>query len=155
MKPLFFLSIFAVTTLAFALEDNVENRQYQANRYLEANPPKTMAQALADQTVSMLPEAERKPYLDMLTKHLDVGVITQSMNTALVKYFSANELEVLANFYSNPDAKTAMAKMNLYTTEILPVLQAEMLKAQQKAFSPQSNPSKTEDRSPANLSQLP
>jgi len=82
-------------------------------------------------------------------------VITQSMNTALVKYFSANELEVLANFYSNPDAKTAMAKMNLYTTEILPVLQAEMLKAQQKAFNTQNNPSKTEDRSPGNLNQLP
>lgn len=155
MKPLFFLSIFAVTTLAFALEDNVENRQSQAKRYLEANPPKTMAQELADQTVSLLPEAERKPYLDMLTKHLDVAVISQSMDAALVKYFTANELEVLANFYSNPDAKAAMAKMDLYTAEILPVLQAEMLKAQQKAFNSKSNQSKTTESSSSQLVKLP
>ncbi|WP_298607660.1 DUF2059 domain-containing protein [uncultured Thiothrix sp.] len=135
MKVLFFLSIFSITSLAFALEDNLANRQQQATRYLEANPPKAMAQALADQNVSMLPEIDRKPYLDMLTKHLDIEVINQAMHAALVKYFTANELEVLANFYSNPDAKTALTKMDQYTSEVLPVLQTEMLKAQQKAFN--------------------
>ncbi|TXH78063.1 MAG: DUF2059 domain-containing protein [Thiothrix sp.] len=134
MKPLFFLSIFAITTLAFALEDNVDNRQSQAQRYLEANPPKAMAQALADQTVSMLPEDKQKPYLEMLTKHLDLEVINQSMQASLVKHFTANELEVLANFYSTPEAQTALAKMDKYMAEVLPVLQNEMLKAQQKAF---------------------
>lgn len=147
MKLLFFLSIFTATTLAFALEDNIDNRQYQADRYLEANPPKAIAQALADQTVAMLPEAERKPYLDMLTKHLDVTVINQAMHNALVKYFTANELEVLANFYSNPEAKTALVKMDGYMTDVLPVLQAEMLKAQQKAFSLQTNAAKTDQAS--------
>lgn len=135
MKPLFLLSIFALTNFAFALEDNVENRQQQATRYLEANPPKAIAQALADQTISTMPEAERQPYLEMLTKYLDVLVIRQAMNNALIKHFTANELEVLANFYSNPEAKSALVKMDSYMTEVLPMLQAEMLKAQQKAFS--------------------
>lgn len=135
MKSLFFLAILAVTTLAFALEDNTNNRQAQAQRYLDANPPQAIAQALADQTAFILPERERKPYLEMLTKHLDLAVINQSMHKALVKHFTANELEVLANFYSNPEAKTALAKMDNYMTEVLPVLQNEMLKAQQKAFN--------------------
>ncbi|TXH71621.1 MAG: DUF2059 domain-containing protein [Thiothrix sp.] len=144
MKSLFFLCILAITTLAFALEDNVDNRQMQAKRYLEANPPKEIAQALADQTVSILPEAERKPYIEMLTKHLDLTTINQSMHAALVKYFTADELEVLANFYSNPEAKTALAKMDKYMTDILPVLQSEMLKAQQKAFKPPEQASNLE-----------
>lgn len=155
MKPLFLLSIFTLTSFAVALEDNVENRQNQATRYLEANPPKAMVQALADQTVSMLPEAERKPYVEMLTKHLDVSVINQAMNTALVKHFTSNELEVLANFYSNPEAKTALAKMDSYTTEVLPVLQSEMLKAQQKAFNSQSQRDQVGTSSTQAISKLP
>lgn len=151
MKPLFFLSIFAITTLAFALEDNVDNRQSQAQRYLEANPPKAIAQALADQTVSMLPEDKRKPYLEMLTKHLDLDVINASMQAALVKHFTANELEVLANFYSNPEAQTALAKMDKYMTEVLPALQNEMLKAQQKAFK---SPDQTSSLEVPNIEKL-
>ncbi|MFM2317576.1 MAG: hypothetical protein RLZZ215_197 [Pseudomonadota bacterium] len=145
MKLLFFLSIFALTTLAFALEDNLKHRQTQAERYLEANPPKAMAQALADQTVTMLPEAERKPYLDMLTKYLDVKMIHQAMHNSLVKHFTADELEVLANFYSNPEAKSALAKMDSYMAEVLPVLQTEMLKAQQKAFNSPNNRTQADD----------
>lgn len=155
MKALFFLSIFALTTLAFALEDNVENRQAQAKRYLEANPPKAMAQALADQTVTMLPEAERKPYLDMLTKHLDVKAIHQAMQTALMNHFTANELEVLANFYSNPEAKTALAKMDPYMAEVLPVLQAEMLKAQQKAFNASNSRTQVDEATNNSIVKLP
>lgn len=154
MKPLFFLSIFALTTFAFALEDNVVNRQTQANRYLEANPPKAMAQALADQTATILPEAERKPYLEMLTKYLDISVINQAMHSALVKHFTADELEVLANFYSNPEAKTALVKMDVYMAEVLPALQAEMLKAQQKAFNSSNNHTQAEDAA-TNLVKLP
>lgn len=155
MKALFFLSIFALTTLAFALEDNIANRQTQAKRYLEANPPKAMAQALADQTVTMLPEAERKPYLEMLTKYLDVGTIHQAMQSALIKHFTANELEVLANFYSNPEAKTALSKMDPYMAEVLPVLQAEMLKAQQKAFNSSNNRTEVEEMTNSSIVKLP
>lgn len=155
MKALFFLSIFALTTLAFALEDNIANRQTQAKRYLEANPPKAMAQALADQTVTMLPEAERKPYLEMLTKYLDVGTIHQAMQSALIKHFTANELEVLANFYSNPEAKTALSKMDPYMAEVLPVLQAEMLKAQQKAFNSSNNRTEMEEMTNSSIVKLP
>ena len=155
MKALFFLSIFALTTLAFALEDNLENRQTQAKRYLEANPPKAMAQALADQTATMLPEAERKPYLEMLTKYLDVKVIHQAMQTALMNHFTANELEVLANFYSHPEAKTALAKMDPYMAEVLPVLQAEMLKAQQKAFNASNSRTQVDEATNNSIVKLP
>ncbi|HPY40128.1 MAG TPA: DUF2059 domain-containing protein [Thiolinea sp.] len=148
MKPLFFLAIFTLTSFVFALEDTTSNRQEQARRYLEANPPKAMAQSLADQAAAMLPDLERQPYQDMLTKYLDLSVINQAMQTALVKAFTADELEVLANFYSNPHAKTAMLKMDNYMSDVLPVLQAEMLKAQQKAFNV-PNHTQTKDQSPS------
>lgn len=136
MRALFLLVIFALTGLVFALEDKSENRELQAKRYLEANPPKAIIEALAERTASSLPEAERKPYTEMLTKYLDLSVITQAMQVSLVKYFTADELKVLADFYSMPAAKSAMGKMDNYLTDILPVVQAEMLKAQQQAFNP-------------------
>lgn len=136
MRALFLLVIFALTGLVFALEDKSENRELQAKRYLEANPPKAIIEALAERTASSLPETERKPYTEMLTKYLDLSVITQAMQVSLVKYFTADELKVLADFYSMPDAKSAMGKMDNYLTDILPVVQIEMLKAQQQAFNP-------------------
>jgi hypothetical protein len=108
---------------------------------------------LAERTASSLPEAERKPYTEMLTKYLDLSVITQAMQVSLVKYFTADELKVLADFYSMPAAKSAMGKMDNYLTDILPVVQAEMLKAQQQAFNPHQQP--PEDAETMNKAKVP
>jgi hypothetical protein len=47
----------------------------------------------------------------------------------MVKHFSIAELTALADFYELPVAKTAMLKMGVYMAEIMPVIQAEMLRA--------------------------
>ncbi|HPQ95172.1 MAG: DUF2059 domain-containing protein [Thiothrix sp.] len=118
------------------IEDTPQNRLEQAERYLEANPPSAMLQEIALSTTASLPAETRQPFIDMLTKHLDIKSLTSGMKTVLVQYFTADELSVLADFYSRAGAKSAMAKMNLYMADIFPLIQAEMLKAQQKAFNP-------------------
>ncbi|HPE59612.1 MAG: DUF2059 domain-containing protein [Thiothrix sp.] len=119
-----------------SIEDTPQNRLEQAERYLEANPPSVMLQEIALSTTASLPVEARQPFIDMLTKHLDIERLTTGMKTVLVQHFTADELCVLADFYSRAGAKSAMAKMNLYMTDIFPLIQEEMLKARQKAFNP-------------------
>lgn len=135
MKKLLLGLLITAATLAYAIEDTTANRQQQAARYLAANPPQEIFQEIADTTMNALPPAERQPYTDMLTKHLDMVAVSSAMQEAMIKHFTAEELCALADFYNAPGAKSAMGKMRAYMSDVMPVVQSEMMKAQQKAFS--------------------
>ncbi len=136
MKILLFSLLLLATTLAGALEDTTDNRLQQAERYLRANSPEDMFADIANRSTINLPPEQRKPFTDMLTKHMDIVRVSAAMKNAMVSHFTADELEALADFYSKPGAKSAMSKMGLYMADVLPVVQEEMQKAQQKAFNP-------------------
>jgi hypothetical protein len=114
------------------IENTLENRQLQARRYLQVNPPQEIFRDIAESTRHMLPEAERQSFTDILTKHLDMDIVRVQMSSSLINRFTAEEIAVLADFYSLPAAKSAMNKMGLYMSDIMPVVQTEMFKAQQK-----------------------
>jgi hypothetical protein len=59
------------------------------------------------------------------------------MEEAMVKHFTADELKALADFYGSPVGKSAMNKIGVYTADIMPAIQAEILKAQAEAFKAQ------------------
>lgn len=120
------------------LENTLKNREMQAERYLQANPPQDIFQSIAEQNQHMIPTQERQEFVDMLTKHLDMEALNNEMRSSLVKRFTAEEIAVLADFYSMPAAKSAMNKMGLYMSDIMPVVQTEMLKAQRKAMQEQT-----------------
>lgn len=116
------------------LANTPENRQLQAERYLQVNSANDIFQDIAERTQHALPETERQPFIDMMTKHLDLETLNATMKQSLIKHFSAEEIAVLADFYSQPAAKSAMSKMGIYMADVIPVVQAEMFKAQQKAL---------------------
>jgi hypothetical protein len=60
-------------------------------------------------------------------------VLEEITKSAMIKHFSADELKALADFYSSPVGKSAMSKMGDYMADIMPAMQAEMIKAQKKA----------------------
>ena len=137
------IAILAVLPLLFSqniisteisLENTLKNREAQAERYLEVNSAREIFQDIAKRTQNALPESERESFLDMLTKHLDLEVLNDTMSQSLIKHFTAKEIAVLADFYSQPEAKSAMGKMGTYMADVMPVVQMEMIKAQQKAL---------------------
>lgn len=123
-----------ITFAETSLENTLENRKVQAERYLEVNSARDIFQDIAERTQNALPESERKSFLDMLTNHLDLEVLNDTMSHSLIKHFTAKEISVLADFYSQPEAKSAMSKMGTYMADIMPVVQMEMIKAQRKAL---------------------
>ncbi len=121
---------------AFALEDTPQNRAQQADRYLEAVPPKSMMNDMSSKMADTLPEEQRDEFQALLQKHLDMGHITEAIKAAMVKTFNADELKALADFYGSEVGKSAMAKMGTYMAEVMPAtmkeVQAALVKAQQE-----------------------
>jgi hypothetical protein len=63
---------------------------------------------------------------------LDIAALTKAMMDAMVKNFTTDELKALADFYGSPVGKSAMQKFGTYMADIMPVMQAEIIKASAK-----------------------
>ena len=77
----------------------------------------------------------------MMTSQLDIPALTKAMTDAMVKHFTTEELKALADFYGSPVGKSAMQKFGAYMSDLMPTIQAEMMKAQAKANQSLPNPS--------------
>ena len=135
---LLFLALLLPFSLpAFALEDTPQNREQQADRYLQAVPPQSMMGDMSAKMAETLPEEQRDEFKTLMTKYLDIGRVTVAIKAAMVKTFTADELQALADFYGSDVGKAAMAKMGTYMSEVMPAtmkeVQAALGKAQQEA----------------------
>jgi hypothetical protein len=118
---------------AFAMEDTPQNRAQEAARYLQAVPPEGAANDMAKSISQSLPEKQQAAFLAAMQKNIDVAGIKTAAQAGLVKVFTADELKALADFYSAPLAKAAMAKMGTYMSEVVPAIEKEVDAATEKA----------------------
>jgi len=79
-----------------------------------------------------LPPDQRQQFKQMMTADLDIAALSKAMTDAMVKHFTTDELKALADFYGSPIGKSAMQKFGAYMADLMPVLQAEMIKAHAK-----------------------
>jgi len=134
MEQQFFL---IVLTLCASLPllgatDTPETRRREAERYLQAVPPKALFEDMADKMATNLPADQRQQFKQMMTKDLDIAALSKAMTDAMAKHFTAEELKALADFYGSPVGKSAMQKFGAYMADLMPIIQAEMMKAQAK-----------------------
>jgi hypothetical protein len=122
---------------ALALEDMPQNREQQADRYLQAVSPQSMMADMSAKMAETLPQAQRDEFKALMTKHLDMARVTAAIKAAMVKTFSADELKALADFYGSDVGKSAMSKMGSYMAEAMPAtmneIQSAVVKAQEEA----------------------
>jgi hypothetical protein len=132
-RQLFVLSVLAFSTLSPVLGvDTPETRRHEAERYLQASPPKALFEDMADKMAANLPPDQRAQFKRMMTSDLDIAALTKAMTDAMVKNFTTEELKALADFYGSPVGKSAMQKFGAYMADIMPVMQAEIMKASAK-----------------------
>jgi hypothetical protein len=132
------LGFFMTASLpAVALEDTPENREREVIRYLKAIPPEELMADMTNKLATTLPEERREGFIKMMTKHLDMARVTSAIRDGMVKSFTADELKALADFYTQPVAKSAMAKMGTYMAEVMPVVMKEIQVAAAKAQAEQ------------------
>lgn len=114
---IFFLLVVSLVSLCSAMEDTQENRSIQADRYLKANPPSEDFAEMASVIAKSVPEYDRERFLTAMPKNLDLDALTKNFKELLVKTFTADELKIFADFYSLPEARTAIKKMGKYMEE--------------------------------------
>ncbi len=133
------LQVFALVVLTFCAwspvycaTDTPETRRHEAERYLQAVPPKALFEDMAEKMAANLPTDQRQQFKQMMIKDLDIPALTKAITDAMVKHFTAEELKALADFYGSPVGKSAMQKFGAYMADLTPIIQAEMMKAQAK-----------------------
>ena len=132
-QQLFVLTLLTLCAWSPVLgADTPETRRHEAERYLQATPPKAMFEDIADKMAANLPPDQREQFKRMMTTQLDVAALTKAMTDAMVKHFTTEELKALADFYGSAVGKSAMQKFGAYMADIMPAMQAEIMKAQAK-----------------------
>jgi hypothetical protein len=85
-KQIFTLAILTLctsSTFVLGATDTPETRRREAERYLQATPPKAMFEDMADKMAANLPPAEREKFKQTLTSQLDVPALTKAMTDAI------------------------------------------------------------------------
>jgi hypothetical protein len=126
------VTLFTSSVFVYSATDTPDTRRHEAERYLQASPPKAMFEDIADKMAANLPPDQRDQFKRMMTTQLDIAALTKAMTDAMVKHFTTEELKALADFYGSAVGKSAMQKFGAYMTDVMPVMQAEIMKAQAK-----------------------
>src|SRR5689334_4390106 len=116
----------------FSAPDTPETRRKEAERYLQVSPPKALFEDMADKMAANLPADQREKFKKVMTTQVDIAALSKAMIDAMVKNFTTDELKALADFYGSPVGKSAMQKFGAYMADIMPVVQAEIMKAAAK-----------------------
>ena len=127
------LVLLALTVCAwspvFSAPDTPETRRKEAERYLQVSPPKALFEDMADKMAANIPADQREQFKKVMTTQVDIAALSKAMVDAMVKNFTTDELKALADFYGSPVGKSAMQKFGAYMADIMPVVQAEIIKA--------------------------
>jgi hypothetical protein len=126
------LTLIISCSFAFSASDTPETRRREAERYLQASPPKAVFEDVADKMAANVPADQREEFKKLMTTQVDIAALTKAMTDAMVKNFTTAELKALADFYGSPVGKSAMQKFGAYMADVMPVMQAEIMKAAAK-----------------------
>ena len=123
------LLTFSAWSPLFSAADTPEARRKEAERYLQVSPPKALFEDMADKMAETVPADQREQFKKVMTTQVDIAALSKAMVDAMVKNFTTDELKALADFYGSPVGKSAMQKFGAYMADIMPVVQAEIIKA--------------------------
>ena len=72
------LTLFISCALAFSAPDTPETRRHEAERYLQATPPKALFEDMAEKMAANLPPDQREQFKKLMTSQLDIAALTKS-----------------------------------------------------------------------------
>ncbi len=125
--------LFLFTNGLFALDDTPENRAKVADHYLQVVPVQERMAEIVDKVALYVPASERELFISAMTKHLDLKMVIQATKQALIKTFTADELQAMSDFNGTPNGKSISQKYASYINNVLPAMQWEATKAAQAA----------------------
>jgi hypothetical protein len=113
-------------------QDTQETRQAAMERYLRAVPMARMMEDTYSEMAKQVPPEKRDEFVSAMRKLVSVDKIEDIARQAMLKTFTTNELNALADFYSSEHGSSAMRKFGSYMADIMPPLMQEIQRAVQE-----------------------
>ena len=123
------IAVLCNSAISFAIDDTPENRAIQAERVIAATPPDEMMADMAENVSMNLPPSDRAEFRRLMTEFVDLEILTNVMRESMIRNFTADELAALSELYESPIGKSAIGKMGLYMADIMPTVEAEIMRA--------------------------
>lgn len=128
LRALVLLSLLIPALPAWA-SDSEEERVAAARRYLEVAQMSKITDDMVNELAKTLPAEQRDKFLEFMHDAVRPEVLEQAAMTSMVKVFTAQELNALADFFGSPVGRSAMGKFGVYMADVMPVIQQEMFRA--------------------------
>jgi hypothetical protein len=134
MKPLRALLLLSllIASLHAAASDSEEERVAAARRYLDVAQMRKITDDTVNELAKTFPADQRDKFLEFMHDAVRPEVLEQAAMASMVKIFTAEELNALADFFGSPVGRSAMGKFGVYMADVMPVIQQEMFRALQQ-----------------------
>ena len=123
------VTVGAQSVLAESVPDTRGNRRAAALLYLQAVPMRHIVDEMAVQVSMQLPEDQREIFVELMTSVIRWDVLEQAMLASMVRHFTVQEINVLAEFQGSPEGQSVMKQFGGYMADLMPTLQQEMVRA--------------------------
>lgn len=111
------------------------DKQAAMERYLKVVPISKMMDDTYAQIARQLPPERRAQFIAELQSLITAERVEQIARSAMLKTFSTDEFNALADFYTSRHGASAMAKFGAYMGEVMPPLMQEVQRAMQELQS--------------------
>jgi hypothetical protein len=144
-KGKWFLALFLIilaaacgdkSTSTGPVADTPENRKAAAKRYLEAVPPQELLKNITGGMAQRIPEQYKKQFQEAMDDKELLKNTSRINEEGLVKHFTPDEINAMANFFGSPAGKSARVKYSPYMMEIMPQINEEVKKVFAKIHEP-------------------
>ena len=136
MRTFWWLIVVAIVgvqpALAESIPDTQANRRAAAVLYLQAVPLKRVVDDMVVEIAAQLPEDQRDEFVDIMTNTIQWDVVEKATLASMVRHFTVQELNALADFQGSPEGQSVMKKFGAYMADAMPVLQQELVRALQQ-----------------------
>ena len=113
--------LFLSTAHVFA-EDSREGRALAAERYLNAVPISQLLEDTFREMSKSLPEALREGFVKQMRMVVRADLLEEATRASLIRHFTVDELNAMAEFYSSPHGASAMRKFGAYMADVLSLI---------------------------------
>jgi len=135
VKPSRFAAISAALLLAYVsalAQDTPATRQVAADRYLKAVPMAKLLDDTFQEMSKQRPPEQRAQFIADMKKVVRADFLEKTCRQAMVKIFTTDELNALADFYGSKNGSSAMRKFGAYMAEVMPAIQTEVQRGVQE-----------------------
>jgi uncharacterized protein len=119
----FVLSLACVSALA---QDTTANREVAADRYLKVVPMAKMLDDTITELGKQVPAERRDQFIADMKKVVRADYLESMSRASMIKTFTTDELNALADFYGSKEGSSAMQKFGAYMGDVMPAILAEV-----------------------------